>query len=66
MRMDHRNFLYFALGKHQATTNNVDFPIREQRIWGWRDGSLVKITCCSSRRLEFRSQHPHWAAYNGL
>jgi hypothetical protein len=27
--------------------------------WGWRDGSGVKSTGCSSRGLGFNSQHPH-------
>jgi hypothetical protein len=26
---------------------------------GWRDGSAVKSTDCSSRGLEFKSQQPH-------
>jgi hypothetical protein len=26
---------------------------------GWRDGSVVKSTDCSSRGLEFNSQQPH-------
>ena len=27
--------------------------------WGWRDGSELKSTDCSSRSLEFNSQQPH-------
>jgi hypothetical protein len=27
--------------------------------WGWRDGSAVRSTGCSSRVSEFNSQHPH-------
>jgi hypothetical protein len=27
--------------------------------WGWRDGSVVKNTDCSSRNPEFNSQQPH-------
>jgi hypothetical protein len=27
--------------------------------WGWRDGSAVKSTDCSSRGPEFNSQQPH-------
>jgi hypothetical protein len=26
---------------------------------GWRDGLVAKSTDCSSRGLEFNSQHPH-------
>jgi hypothetical protein len=28
-------------------------------IWGWRDGSGVKSTDCSSEGPEFKSQQPH-------
>jgi hypothetical protein len=28
-------------------------------IESWRDGSVVKITDCSSRGPEFKSQQPH-------
>jgi hypothetical protein len=28
-------------------------------VWGWRDGSMVKRTGCSSRGPEFKSQQPH-------
>ena len=27
-------------------------------LWGWRDGSAVKSTICSSRGPEFNSQQP--------
>lgn len=29
----------------------------EKISWGWRDGSVVKSTCCSSRETEFYSQY---------
>jgi hypothetical protein len=32
-------------------------PLKE--IQGWRDGSVVKSTDCSSRGPEFKSQQPH-------
>jgi hypothetical protein len=32
---------------------------RERDFWGWRDGSGVKSTDCSSRCPEFNSQGPH-------
>jgi hypothetical protein len=32
----------------------------ELKGWGWRDGSAVKSTDCSSGGPEFKSQHPHW------
>jgi hypothetical protein len=28
-------------------------------FWGWRDGSSVKSTDCSSEGPEFKSQQPH-------
>jgi len=31
----------------------------EKRMMGWRDGSMVKTTDCSSRGPEFNSQQPH-------
>jgi len=32
---------------------------REGEKGGWRDGSVVKSTDCSSRGPEFNSQQPH-------
>jgi len=32
---------------------------KKYHVWGWRDGSVVKSTDCSSRGLEFKSQQPH-------
>ena len=29
------------------------------KLWGWRDGSAVKNTGCSSRGPEFNFQQPH-------
>jgi hypothetical protein len=38
----------------------VSFLLRqESNFRGWRDGSAVKSIDCSSRGLEFNSQHPH-------
>jgi hypothetical protein len=36
----------------------MDNP-EEMETKGWRDGSAVKSTNCSSRGPEFKSQHPH-------
>ena len=33
--------------------------IERTYVGGWRDGSEVKSTDCSSRRPRFNSQHPH-------
>jgi hypothetical protein len=35
------------------------FKIRLKKKVGWRDGSAVKSTDCSSRGLEFNSQQLH-------
>jgi hypothetical protein len=29
------------------------------KVWGWRDGSVVKSTDCSSKGPEFNSWQPH-------
>ena len=34
-------------------------PHKNKYTWGWRDGSAVKNTDCSSRGPEFKSQKPH-------
>jgi hypothetical protein len=41
------------------------FPmsIRNHFCRGWRDGSVVKITDCSSRDPEFNSQQPHGVSH---
>jgi hypothetical protein len=35
------------------------FSLFKKDILGWRDGSGVKSTDCSSKGLEFKSQQPH-------
>jgi hypothetical protein len=32
---------------------------KEEHLWGWRDGSVVKSADCSSEGPEFKSQQPH-------
>lgn len=32
-------------------------------LWGWKDSSVIKCACCSSRGLEFRFQNPCEMAY---
>jgi hypothetical protein len=32
---------------------------KKQKTRGWRDGSVVKSTDCSSEGPEFKSQQPH-------
>jgi hypothetical protein len=40
-------------------TNNPNKLIKKMRCRGWRDGSAVKITDCSSEGPEFKFQQPH-------
>jgi hypothetical protein len=35
------------------------FPYKKSVGGGWRDGSAVKSTDCSSKGPEFKSQQPH-------
>jgi hypothetical protein len=37
----------------------VSLPSNRKVTKGWRDGSVVKSTDCSSRGPEFNSQQPH-------
>jgi hypothetical protein len=48
------NNLHFHLGFH-----SLKFLRLKGHKEGWRDGSAVKITDCSSRGPEFNSQQPH-------
>jgi hypothetical protein len=41
-------------GRHGAMKHSLGIKLR-----GWRDGSAVKSTGCSSRGSEFNSQQPH-------
>jgi hypothetical protein len=38
---------------------NINNELYLYRIGGWRDGSAVKSTDCSSEGPEFKSQQPH-------
>jgi hypothetical protein len=40
-------------------TERVPGQQKESCLGGWRDGSVVKITDCSSEGPEFKSQQPH-------
>jgi hypothetical protein len=35
------------------------FEVARETVGGWRDGSTVKSTDCSSESPEFKSQQPH-------
>jgi hypothetical protein len=39
---------------------------REEKAWGWRDGSVVKSNGYSSIGLEFNSQQPHGGSQPSL
>jgi hypothetical protein len=43
----------------KATQNSLMIGIKNLVFGGWRDGSAVKSTDCSSRGPRFNSQHPH-------
>lgn len=34
------------------------YSTKKVEHWGWKDGKVVKITCCAYKGLEFSSQHP--------
>jgi len=48
------NFMWV---KHMKFLNEKTF-LKDPKL-GWRDGSVVKSTDCSSRGPEFNSQKPH-------
>lgn len=44
-----------------------NFPrnqLNKNKFWVWRDGSIVRIACCSCRGSEFGSQHSYQAAHS--
>jgi hypothetical protein len=56
--------LFFSLicpfQRFLTTSSNILFPyLKEGKPWGWRDGSVVKSTDCSSNGPEFNSLQPH-------
>ena len=50
-----------CLKKINKQTNKQTKPTTttEKDVLGWRDGSVIKSTDCSSRGPEFNSQQPH-------
>jgi hypothetical protein len=51
---------YHALDSDHLTKTHHDSKYnRRTQGGGWRDGSVVKSTDCSSRGSEFKSQQPH-------
>lgn len=52
-----KTFYFFLI---QVPTEN--FPrnqLNRNKFWVWRDGSVVRIACCSCRGSEFGSQHSY-------
>jgi hypothetical protein len=49
---------YTAVGTHSRNFTLQSDQLRMKRE-GWRDGSVVKSTDCSSEGPEFKSQQPH-------
>lgn len=43
-----------------STNNHARKQEEEENMRLWRDGSALKLTCCSSTWPKFSSQHPHW------
>ena len=58
-------FLQFSPTANQVSVNFHKQNISEGRRKrsGWRDGSALKSTDCSSRGPEFNSQHPHGSSH---
>jgi hypothetical protein len=40
-------------------TSRHTSALRSNKVWGWRDDSVVKSIDCSSEGPEFKSQQPH-------
>jgi hypothetical protein len=47
------------ISPHLRTNDNGATIFKELRSVGWKGGSAVKSTGCSSRSPEFKSQQPH-------
>ena len=45
--------------KSMSEVKDTNYFISREEKWGWRDGSAVKSTNCSSRGPEFNSQQTH-------
>jgi hypothetical protein len=58
----------YCPGKKDWNSLTLCEPERKERkkIGGWRDGSAVKNTDCSSKGLEFNSQQPHSGSLSSL
>jgi hypothetical protein len=44
---------------HKLETVALDLCVKKEELGGWRDGSTVKRTDCSSEGPEFKSQQLH-------
>ena len=47
------------LGNLEQYEKSKSIAVRKEEEGGWKDGSAVKSTDCSSRGPEFKSQQPH-------
>jgi hypothetical protein len=52
---DHKSLVIFDYGKFKTTQGYKKSCFKKQQR-GWRDGSAVKSTDCSSKGPEFKSQ----------
>jgi hypothetical protein len=61
-------FLYGGGTKQRASNaRKLKETIKSRnQLWGWRDGSAVKSTDCSSEGPEFKSQQPHGGSINEI
>ena len=50
------DMVILPLGTHAKETKSL---YHKDACGGWRDGSVVKSTDCSSKGAEFKSQQPH-------
>ncbi|MGE9574999.1 hypothetical protein ACQP3C_28610, partial [Escherichia coli] len=48
----------YIQAKHPYVNKKIKIKKKKKRSLGWREGSEVKSTCCSSRGLEFNFQQP--------
>ena len=55
----HLSFLAAISRSFLATRFSRGGKIQEEDSWDWRDGSVIRNTCCSCRRPGFGSQNPH-------
>jgi hypothetical protein len=50
--------VWYIAGKLRTEIKRMYEVVSRTGRWGWRDGSVVKSTDCSSRGPDFNSQQP--------